>query len=501
LADDNAEMRSFIRRLLAQDYDVEVVSDGRAALEALHRERPNLVITDLVMPNVDGIALVKAIRADAVLRTLPVIVVTERGELDSRVEGLEAGADDYLVKPFSPREIRARVRAVLELARMREAVERATGREEALREANRKKDEFLSMLAHELRNPLAPLTYGIHLLGLPDTTPEMMARTRETLTRQVRHMTRIVDDLLDVSRITRGKLSLERERVDLVPLVRQACDDRRGTLEAEGISLELDLPAVSVWAMADSTRLTQLLDNLLDNARKFTPRGGRVTVRLTHSATAGNATIVVQDTGIGIESSLLPSVFDVFAQAEQSLDRSHGGLGLGLAVAKGLIELHGGTITASSAGKDRGAEFTIQIPTEANASPVEEKPAEEMPATKPLRVLIVEDNVDSAHILKTLLEYHGYQVSVAYSGPAGVSAAKTERPDVVLCDIGLPGMDGYAVAGALRQSPETVSAHLIAVTGYGRDSDRKRALESGFDMHLVKPVNTQQLLGHLTAVR
>jgi signal transduction histidine kinase len=501
LADDNAEMRSFLRRLLAQHYDVEVVADGGAALDAMRRQRPNVVITDLVMPNVDGIALVKGIRADESLRTLPVIVVTERGELDSRLEGIEAGADDYLVKPFSPRELQARVRAVLELAHMREAVERAAGREEALREANRKKDEFLSMLAHELRNPLAPLTYGIHLLGVPDATPEMLARTRETLTRQVRHMTRIVDDLLDVSRITRGKLSLERSRVDLVPLIRQSADDRRGMFEAGGVSLELDLPALSVWVMADRTRLTQLLDNLLDNARKFTPSGGQVTIRLTHDANVKQASIVVRDTGVGIESSLLPNVFDVFAQAEQSLDRSHGGLGLGLAVAKGLIELHGGTITAASAGKGQGSEFTITIPTETVAAPVEATPVAETPAGKPLRVLIVEDNVDSALILKTLLEHHGYQVSVAYNGPSGVSTARSERPDVVLCDIGLPGMDGYAVAGALRQSPETVSAHLIAVTGYGRESDKKRALESGFDMHLVKPVNTQLLLGHLVTVR
>jgi len=501
LADDNAEMRSFIRRLLAADYDVEVVADGGAALDAMRRARPSLVVTDLVMPNIDGIALVKAIRADDSLRTLPVIVVTERGELDARVEGIEAGVDDYLVKPFSPRELRARVRAVLELARMREAVERATGREEALKEANRKKDEFLSMLAHELRNPLAPLTYGIHILGLPNATPELAARTRETLTRQVQHLSRIVDDLLDVSRITRGKLSISRERVDLVPLVRQACEDRRATLEAEGISLELDLPAVSVWSMADSTRLTQLLDNLLDNARKFTPAGGRVTVHVAPHPNANDATIVVRDTGIGIESSLLPHVFDVFSQAEQPLDRSHGGLGLGLAVAKGLVELHGGTIEASSGGKDRGTEFAIRLPTEPDAMPLEATPVADLPPAKPLRVLIVEDNVDSAHILKTLLEYHGYQVSVAYNGPAGVSTAKSERPDVVLCDIGLPGMDGYAVAGALRQSPETVSAHLIAVTGYGRESDKKRALESGFDTHLVKPVNTQLLLGHLTAVR
>src|SRR5215211_651924 len=192
LADDNAEMRSFIRRLLADRYTVEVVGDGIAALDAVRRQRPDLLLTDLVMPRLDGLGLLKAIRGDRALRTLPVVVLTERGELDARIEGLEAGADDYLVKPFSPRELLARVRANLELARMREEVEHAAGREEALRESNRRKDEFLSMLAHELRNPLAPLGYGIHLLGLPDVSPELLTRTREMLDRQVRHMTRIV---------------------------------------------------------------------------------------------------------------------------------------------------------------------------------------------------------------------------------------------------------------------------------------------------------------------
>src|SRR4029078_2709035 len=212
-------MRSFIRRLLSDRYDVEMVADGRAALESLQRRRPSLVLTDLVMPHVDGLALLKAIRSDPSLRTLPVIVLTRRGEVDSRIEGLEAGADDYLVKPFSPRELLARVRANLELARMREAVERASGREKALRESNRRKDEFLSMLAHELRNPLAPLAYGIDLLGLPDTDPETLARTREMLNRQLHHMGRIIDDLLDVSRITRGKLTVSLDRLDLAALV------------------------------------------------------------------------------------------------------------------------------------------------------------------------------------------------------------------------------------------------------------------------------------------
>jgi DNA-binding response OmpR family regulator len=501
IADDNAELRSFIRRLLSERYDVEMVADGRAALEAIRRRRPNLLLTDVVMPHLDGIALLKAIRADEVLRTLPVIVLTERTEMDSRIAGLEAGADDYLVKPFSPRELMARVGANLELARMREAVERARGREEALREAGRRKDEFLSMLAHELRNPLAPLTYGIDLLGMPGTDAETMVRTRAMLARQVQHMGRIIDDLLDVSRITRGKLTVERDRLDLAALVRQTIDDRRGTMADAGIVIDVDLPNTPVWVSGDGTRLTQLIDNVLDNARKFTAPGGRVSVRVAADPSSDDAIIVISDTGIGIDPSLLPHIFDAFAQAEQSLDRSRGGLGLGLAVAKGLIELHGGTIGAASGGKDRGAQFTIRIPTESAPAPAATVIADIAPVNAPLHILIVEDNADSADILKTLLEYHGYRVSVAYSGPAGVSAAKSGRPDVVLCDIGLPGMDGYAVADALRQSPETETARLIAVTGYGRDADKRRALESGFDLHLVKPVNAQQLLGHLVAVR
>jgi signal transduction histidine kinase len=498
-ADDNAETRLFVRRLLADRYEVEVVGDGRAALDAIRRDRPELLITDLIMPRIDGIELLRAIRADSSLRTLPVVVLSERGELDSRIEGLDAGADDYLVKPFSPRELLARVRTTLELARMREVVERAAGREDALREANRRKDEFLSMLAHELRNPLAPIGYGIHLLGLPDLDPERLARTRAMLERQVTHLTRIVDDLLDVSRITSGKLSLERERLDLAQLVVQAAEDRRGTLESQGIAVEVETPSTPVWVIGDATRLTQLFDNLLDNARKFTPSGGRVTLRVREDAN-GEAVVSVRDTGVGIDASLLPRVFEPFAQAEQPIDRKHGGLGLGLAVAKGLIELHGGAIEVASAGPGQGTEFTVRIPSLKDLNESAPVSAGTATAPRPLRVLIVEDNADAAEILRTLLEHHGCTVSVAYSGPAGVYAAKSERPDVVLCDIGLPGMDGYAVAGALRQSPETVAARLIAVSGYGHEGDKQRALESGFDLHLVKPVSAQQLLGHLAAV-
>ncbi len=501
VADDNAEMRSFIRRLLADDYVVDVVANGQAALAAAREERPDLLITDLVMPEMDGLALLRAVRSDPALATIPVIVLTERGELDARVEGIEAGADDYLVKPFSPRELRARVRTNLELARMREVVERAAGREEALLEESRRKDQFLSMLAHELRNPLAPMGYGIHLLGLPNTPPAKQAAARDMLGRQLNHLTRIVDDLLDVSRITSGKLTLSRERLDVVRAVRTALEDRRPALEAAGLIVEQSLYSSPVWANADPTRLAQLVDNILDNARKFTPAGGVVRVAVTRDDAKNEAVIVIRDSGLGIEPAVLPNIFDAFAQAAQPLDRKHGGLGLGLAVSKGLAELHGGTVSATSAGAGLGTEVTIRLPAVSELPAIAGERDSATRAEAPLKVLIVEDNVDAVNVLRSLLELHGHQVSVAYDGPTGVEAAKSEHPDVVLCDIGLPGMDGYAVAGAIRRDPTTGAARLIAVTGYGRDADRIRALESGFDLHLVKPVNPRQLLGHLRAVR
>jgi CheY-like chemotaxis protein len=353
------------------------------------------------------------------------------------------------------------------------------------------------MLAHELRNPLAPMGYGIHLLGLPGTPPAKHAGIREMLSRQLNHLTRIVDDLLDVSRITSGKLHLAPERLDVVRAVRTVVEDRRAALEDAGLTVELALYSAPVWAHADPTRLAQLVDNILDNARKFTPAGGMVRVAVSRDPATNEAVIVIRDTGVGIDPALLPRIFDAFAQAAQSLDRKHGGLGLGLAVAKGLAELHGGSVTATSEGPGLGAELIVRFPA-SEETPALGENGEPLPrAAAALRILIVEDNVDAVEALRSLLEQHGHQVLVAYDGPTGIEAAKSGRPDVVLCDIGLPGMDGYAVAGAIRRDPAASTARLIAVTGYGRDVDRDRALESGFDIHLVKPVSARQLLGHL----
>lgn len=373
-----------------------------------------------------------------------------------------------------------------------------------LQDASRRKEEFLAMLAHELRNPLAPLRNALHLLRLrAQDEDEVAAKAREMMERQVQQLARMVDDLLDVARIRSGKVTLRCERLDLARLVRQALEDRRSLLEQAGITLETDLPQTPIWVQGDPTRLAQVLGNLLDNSGKFTPSGGRVSVRLAPDNPddpgdlGHRAVLTVRDTGVGIAAEVLPHIFEVFGQARQPLDRSQGGLGLGLSVVRGLLELHAGTIQAASGGPGEGSEFTIRLPQE-HEMPALAGSRATGPAAKDSRhVLIVEDNRDSAESLRLLLEIYGYDVTLAYTGPEGVEAAKAVRPDVVLCDIGLPGMDGFTVADTLRRAPETASARLIAVTGYGEEEDRRRALESGFDLHLVKPVDPEKLLGHL----
>jgi PAS domain S-box-containing protein len=369
--------------------------------------------------------------------------------------------------------------------------------EEALQEAARRKDEFLAMLAHELRNPLTPVRNALHMLRLQAGDAAAVDRWRDTMERQVRHMSRLIDDLLDVSRISRGRISLQRERLDLRRLVQLNVEDHRGAVEAAALSLELRLPETPVWVMADATRLTQVLDNLLENARKFTERDGHIRIDLTASASEEQAIITVADTGIGIEPEMLPHLFDVFSQADRSLDRSRGGLGLGLALVKGLMDLHGGSVEARSAGVGKGAEFILRLPLEPEPRILTER--REAMATRAggLRIVVIEDNLDAAETLQELLEAYGHQVSVAHTGPAGLRIAAAERPDVILCDIGLPGMDGYQVAHTLRQMPPFAETRLIAVTGYGQEGDVERSQSAGFNDHLVKPVDPDHLLNTL----
>lgn len=367
-------------------------------------------------------------------------------------------------------------------------------RADELAEAHRQKDQFLAMLAHELRNPLAPLLTGLHILRQPQMTVEAVEQTRAMMERQLRHVSHLVDDLLDVSRILRGKVELRRERLDLGQLARTAAEDRRAVLKQAGLALVLNIRATPVWVMGDPTRLTQVLNNLLDNAVKFADGGHKVTVQVTADAAGQQALLSVRDEGVGIEPEMLPRLFSPFLQADRSLDRSRGGLGLGLALVKGLAELHGGSVEASSAGRGHGAEFIIRLPLEKEPPALSKAPAASSKPGKRLRILIVEDNQDAANSLRLLLELLGHEVQVAYSGPDGVACARQWRPDVVLCDIGLPGLDGYGVARELRLNPTTARVRLLALTGYGAEEDHRRSSAAGFDAHLVKPADPKELI-------
>ena len=384
--------------------------------------------------------------------------------------------------------------------RMEELVKERERAEEALREADRRKNEFLAMLGHELRNPLAPVRNAIYILRQPGVPQEERARARDIVDRQIAHLTRLVDDLLDLSRISRGKILLRRERLDLVALVRAATEDHRASLEANGLALEVVLPQQPLWTMGDPTRLSQVVGNLLHNAGKFTDAGGHVQVEL--KAEGLQAELAVRDTGIGMEPWMVERLFEAFSQADRSLDRSQGGLGLGLALVKGLIDLHGGEVHASSLGLGRGTELLIRLPIELPEKEMEMQGT----GTADLagghrRILVIEDNHDAAESMQLLLELSGHTVTVAFDGPGGLEAAKRFQPEVVLCDIGLPGaMDGYAVARSLRSDGVPGLVTLIALTGYGQDEDQARAREAGFDIHLTKPVDPvalQKLLGEL----
>jgi PAS domain S-box-containing protein len=360
-------------------------------------------------------------------------------------------------------------------------------------EAGRQKDQFLAMLAHELRNPLSPLLTGLHLLRLPQTTPDMRLQTQKMMERQLRHLVHLVDDLLDVSRVLRDKVRLRKERLDLGKLARTATEDRRPLLEQAGLTLLLDTPEKPVWVLGDATRLTQILNNLLDNAVKFAGGGREVTVRVTADEEQARAVLSVSDDGTGIRPELLPRLFTPFAQADRSLDRSRGGLGLGLALVKGLAELHGGSVEAMSEGTGRGADFIVRLPLEQEPAALSAMPATPRPRGKRWRILVIEDNPDVANSLRILLELLGHDVRVAYTGPDGVEAAKKWQPDIVLCDIGLPGLDGYGVARELRRYPKTAHIRLLALTGYGQEDDRRRSREAGFEHHLVKPADPEEL--------
>ena len=371
--------------------------------------------------------------------------------------------------------------------------------EDELRAANRQKDQFLAMLAHELRNPLAPITTAAQLLQRGNLDPQRARHASDIIVRQAEHMTDLVNDLLDVSRVTRGLAEIEKEDLDVAAIVHGAIEQVRPLLDLKRHELRLELWQQPLHVSGDRTRLVQVVSNILNNAAKYTPAGGRIILRV--SSEGGEAVIAVCDNGQGIEPQVLPYIFDLFTQAERTPDRSQGGLGIGLALVKSLVALHGGRVAAHSEGPNMGSEFVIRLPLLPGSGEHKALAPREHAMDGAVRVLVVDDNADAAQMLATLLEAHGHLVSVEYDGTGGLARALRERPEVMLLDIGLPDMDGHELARRLRASPDTANAMLVALTGYGQSEDRERARQAGFDRHLVKPADLSELLGILAKVR
>ena len=396
--------------------------------------------------------------------------------------------------------VRSALRARQRQYQIREHLTEHTRIEKALRDADRRKDEFLAILAHELRNPLAPIRNSLYILQLTNAHDSATARLTERMERQVNYMVRLVDDLLEVARISRGKVELRTERVDVVSVVRSAVETSRPLIEAGGHQLALEFPADPLTLEGDPVRLTQVIANLLNNAAKYSDGSGKI--RLTVRREGHQVAIAVRDTGIGIAPDLLPRVFEAFMQIDGSAGRAQGGLGIGLTLVKSLVEMHGGSVEAHSEGLGRGSEFVIRLPLGAAPRPTEvpENAAGPGDVLAARRFLVVDDNRDAAESLKTLLKLLGADVHVVYSGPEALEAVAVYKPEIVLLDIGMPGMDGHEVARRLRQQPQFQDLTLIAVTGWGQEEDRYRSQSAGFDHHLVKPVDLsvlQDLLGSL----
>jgi len=636
IADDNSDMRAYLKSLLDPYADVMVCGDGEAAFAHLQADPPDLLLSDVMMPKLDGFGLIARIRADDALHQLPVMLLSARAGEEAKVEGLQAGADDYLVKPFSTHELLARVRRQVVLARQRQQAQRDAASRTAyvhslmdvspaimwttntsgqctylgkrwydftgttpgqglglgwlesvhpddlpratqvfldaktsrrsfsvdyrlrrhdgtycwvvdagvphqdetgapagfvgtvvdihdrislqeeqqrlaseLTEKNRLQSEFLFTLAHELRNPLAPIRFGLDVLG---TAPDIAAArdVQKVMRRQVDHIVHLVDDLLDLARLTQGKLTLQQTTVALDEVVKDAVDMSLPLVNAANHQLTIRLPESPIMLHIDRHRIAQVLSNLINNAAKYTLPKGRIT--LEANCQDGKLAISVTDNGIGIDADLLPLVFELYAQAPTGEGMTQGGLGVGLNLVRRLVQMHDGEVLAESGGAGQGSRFTIRLPLidagEQAATPLptveRARPAAIAAESRALKILVVDDNVDAAEVLATLLEFGSHKVSMVHDAATALSSAASNPPEVVFLDIGLPDISGYEVAPMLRNLPGMAGATLIALTGWGSESDKARSVVAGFDHHLTKPVEftaVEALLDEIAARR
>jgi len=488
---DSASNRYYVSRVLkAAGWTVLEADTGAAGLTMAREHKPDLVVLDIKLPDISGLEVCRTLKSEPdtaeilVIQTSATFVTSE-----GKARGLESGADQYLTQPFESIELVAMVRGLL---KMHEKELEAREKADALGEADRRKDEFLAMLAHELRNPLSAVMTAASLLDGFDL-PDQGHRLTATITRQTRHLARLVDDLLDVSRITRGKIQLRTQPIDLGALLESFVAGDEATVHRNH-RLTLHIAAEPMWIEADPTRIEQILVNVVSNAAKYSEAGGLIAISLVPGELGSrrSASLRVRDTGIGIDKKDITSIFDLFFQVDDSLARTQGGLGIGLTMVKRLVELHGGAISVTSEGLGLGSEFRIDFPTIAETSStthVRPTGGEQ----RPVSILLVDDNLDSCELISIALEQHGHVVTCANDGREGLLKALEQEFEIAFIDIGLPLLDGYGVARGIKEGRGKDAPVLVALTGYGRATDRQRALDAGFDEHLVKPVDIRDL--------
>lgn len=546
LVDDQpARLLSYEAILGSLNQNLVRAHSGTEALAKLMETEFAAILLDVSMPGMDGFETATLIHEHPRFEQTPIIFVTGVHVTDlDRLKGYQMGAVDYVYVPVVPEVLRGKVQVLVQLYLQRRELRRLNARlaatnaelaeaharlqaentrelqklnrtleqanaelaetnarltqeiaerkraETLLQEAARRKDEFLAVLAHELRNPLSAMHNGVQLMRLPSASERQLAWARDLLERQLLHLTRLIDDLLDVSRITGGRIQLQLARLDIGRVLTQAVETARPLIDARGHRLTVTAPAQPLYVDGDLVRLTQVLGNLLSNAAKYMNDGGTIAVAAEADPQAPEWVLIrVRDHGLGIPPELLESVFDLFVQAPNASNRAEGGLGIGLALVRALVELHGGSVRALSDGPARGSEFVVRLPRVAAPAARESPPVRAAGPAAATRVLIVDDNVDSARGLAMCLEGGGHEVRVAHCGEKGMMAAREFAPEVVLLDIGLPDVDGYEVARRLRAEPELRATRLIAMTGYSAEADRRRAEAAGFHGYLVKPID------------
>ncbi|MBI1328100.1 MAG: response regulator [Alphaproteobacteria bacterium] len=499
LVDDLQENILALQALLRRDGLVFLqANSGMDALELLLKHDVALALIDVQMPEMNGFELAELMRGTERTKNVPIIFLTA-GNTDQqrRFRGYEAGAVDFLQKPIEPDILKSKANVFYELHKQRQEVARLLkeSREyaDALKEADKRKDEFLATLAHELRNPLAPIRNGLEILRrAPDAAKQK--DVQDVMTRQLIHMVRLIDDLMDIARVSKGKIELRRERISVQNIINAALESSRPLIDAAGHTLLLDMPEAPVWVEGDLTRLAQAVGNILNNAAKYTKAGGKISLSVIIDD--GIVDIRVGDNGIGIPHNMRDEIFHLFTQAQRTFQQSQGGLGIGLALVKHLVELHEGTITVESDGDNKGSVFTISLPAAATLESAVSEAAQESvktPNAGGLRILVVDDNVPSAKTTAWMLEMIGHQTSMCHDGREALEYAEKFKPQVIFLDIGLPSMSGYEVCKALRQNPIFKEALIIAQTGWGQKRDRDLSEEAGFDHHLVKPINLQDV--------